>query len=112
MAKKDSNSIESAAWQGGSVFLIHRGLHNFVVPAVTKEVYITNPNAKNFGSGVVEVVEPEYSFVAELPKGTKFGNYKIGEAYAIYESAVADQLRKRGFEDATDAEISVSTRRV
>lgn len=92
------------------LYLIHHGKFESTIPAVTREVVITDPDAEDFGSVVTETVVDEYDVKGTLPKGTKYGSRRIGVAHEIWDAAEAEALKAKGFVEATKAELEHSTK--
>lgn len=80
--------------------MIHDGSARILIPAVTKIVTITDPEAENYGEMVEQEVEPAREDPPiTLPPGTKIGAYLIGRVVEIPEKDV-ELYTARGFKSA------------
>jgi hypothetical protein len=92
------------------VYLIHRGKFTTTIPEVTRERVITDPDDKDFGSVVEEVVVDAYEVSGKLPKDARFGNRKIGVVHEVWDAEERDAMVRRGFETATEAELDAHSK--
>ena len=101
------------------VYLIHDGVSEVTVPATTREVVVDDPEDERFakldpkpdvGDVITEVVTPETTQKITLPKNSRFGTRKVRVAYEIVDAQEAENLRARGFREATAEEVERSTR--
>lgn len=90
------------------VYLIHHGNFTAKVAATTQERVVSDENDPQFGEVVTEEVTPEHEVKGALPKGSRFGNRKIGVAHEVTSKAEAEAMKARGFVEATEAEIKAS----
>jgi hypothetical protein len=108
--RRGETDTGSAASESKRVHLIHHGKSTVTVPAVKREVIVSDENDPDYGNVREIEVEPSYEIKGELPKGTKFGRYRVGVAHEITDPIEEKALRARGFEDATPAEVEESTK--
>jgi hypothetical protein len=90
------------------VYLIHHGKFEVEIPAETREIVVNDPEDENFGNVVVEEVVPAYKVKGDLPPGSRYGSRKVGVAHEVIDAAEAEDLKRKGFVTATDAEIKKS----
>jgi len=120
-ANKDVRVVKNRKRVSGTlakpIYLIHDGTFEVKVPAITREVVVDDPDDERFadldpkpevGDVVHEVVVPETTVKDALPKDSRYGRLKIGVAYEITDVQEAKDLRRRGFREATEAEIEAS----
>lgn len=91
------------------VYLIHHGKFEVTIPAETREIVVTDPDAENFGDIVEETVVEEYAVKGELPKGSRYGSRRVGVAHEVWDAAEAERLREKGFVEASEAEVKKSS---